>query len=136
MNLYLDDERPLPAGYDRKATTAPEAVALLRAGGVEALSLDHDLGPPEAGTGYDVAVFVEEAAFKWSRGEDGGLPPVKLACHSANPAGAARINWAISRAMRFWAVGARRLAGTLPAPKPHKPRYAPTGTEYLDWVLE
>ena len=38
-----------------------EAIALLESGAVEELSLDHDLGDDERGTGYDVVLWIEEA---------------------------------------------------------------------------
>ena len=139
MNLYLDDERGLPDGFDRKVTTAAAAIALLEAGGVTRLSLDHDLGPPEAGTGYDVAQWLEKAAWLWSREEAGGVGPLTVGCHSANPVGAANINWALSRAMSFWGIGERRRAGTLPEPKKAGPKvkpgaYTPTGNEWQEWA--
>ena len=62
MKVFLDDERPTPDGWVR-AFTAPEAIELLKTGKVTHLSLDHDLGPQEAGTGYDVCLWVEEKVF-------------------------------------------------------------------------
>ncbi len=44
MKLWLDDERPMPAGYDLWATTVDEAVAVLKTRQVDTLSLDYDLG--------------------------------------------------------------------------------------------
>ena len=41
--------------------TAPQAMAVLEAGGVSEVSLDHDLGEAaEVGTGYDVLLWIEE----------------------------------------------------------------------------
>lgn len=80
MKVYLDDERPTPEGWHR-VYTAQEAIAALEAGGVETISLDHDLGPPEAGTGYDVACWIERAAH------EGRLATVEVLFHSANPVG-------------------------------------------------
>jgi len=95
MRLYLDDERPTPAGWTRAYTSA-EAIALLAAGGVVEISLDHDLGPPEAGTGYDVACWIEEkAAF-------GELKPLRWGVHSANPVGRERMEAALRGAERWW----------------------------------
>ena len=60
MRIFLDDERPTPEGWIR--TYWPnEVIALLNAGGVTELSLDHDLGDDTRGTGYDVIVWIEEA---------------------------------------------------------------------------
>lgn len=95
MRLYLDDERPTPPGWER-ATTAAEAVARLQAGGIVEISLDHDLGPPEAGTGYDVACWIEEAAAT------GRLPALLWRIHSANPVGRARMEAALRSAERWW----------------------------------
>ncbi|MDE1348062.1 cyclic-phosphate processing receiver domain-containing protein [Vibrio aestuarianus] len=38
-----------------------EAIALLKQGTVTEISLDHDLGDDEHGTGYDVVLWIEEA---------------------------------------------------------------------------
>ena len=41
--------------------TAPQAIAILEAGDVTEVSLDHDLGEEDGvGTGYDVLRFIEE----------------------------------------------------------------------------
>ncbi|PZP08852.1 MAG: hypothetical protein DI621_07230 [Pseudomonas protegens] len=48
MKIYLDDERQTPQGWVR--TYWPdEVIALLKAGGVEDISLDHDLGDDQRG---------------------------------------------------------------------------------------
>lgn len=60
--LWLDDERPEPKGWDR-ARTAAHAVMLLASGTYEEVSLDHDLGPEDAGTGYDVVCWLEKEAM-------------------------------------------------------------------------
>lgn len=94
MKLYLDDERPTPEGWVR-AYTAPEAIALLQTGQVTHLSLDHDLGPKEAGTGYDVCLWVEKQV--WERAFDFENPfiPPEMTVHSANPVGRKRMELAI-----------------------------------------
>lgn len=94
-NLYLDDVRDTPDGWMR-AYTAPEAIALLAAGGIDGISLDHDLGDASAGTGYDVAVWIEEQAAL------GKLSPIRWSIHSANPVGRARMEAALRSAERFW----------------------------------
>ena len=77
MRVFLDDERTAPDGWVRVYWPA-EAIALLEAGEVTELSLDHDLGDDERGTGYDVILWIEEAiavrAFK----------PPRISVHSAN----------------------------------------------------
>lgn len=60
MKVYLDDERQTPFGWTR-VFWPDEAIALLEAGVVSEISLDHDLGDDECGTGYDVILWIEEA---------------------------------------------------------------------------
>ncbi len=77
MRVYLDDERATPDGWVR--TFWPdEVIALLETGQVLELSLDHDLGDDERGTGYDVVLWIEEAVAL------NGFVPPKIAVHSAN----------------------------------------------------
>jgi hypothetical protein len=95
MKVWLDDERPMPPGYDLHVKSASEAIALLARGGVEVISLDHDLGE-ERGTGYDVACYIEQAAYSSE------LAQLEVLVHSANPVGRARIEQAISQAKVFW----------------------------------
>ena len=95
MKLFLDDVRPVPDGWVL-AQTASEAIAILAAGGVTEVSLDHDLGPDEAGTGYDVASWIEEQAAL------GLLAPLTWGIHSANPVGRDRMTAALCSAERFW----------------------------------
>jgi len=77
MRVYLDDERPTPEGWVRVYWPS-EAIELLETGQVEELSLDHDLGDDERGTGYDVVLWIEEAVVLRS------FKPPKIAVHSAN----------------------------------------------------
>ena len=77
MRVFLDDERITPAGWIRVYWTS-EAIALLKTGAVEELSLDHDLGDDERGTGYDVVLWIEEAVALHQF-----IPP-KMTVHSAN----------------------------------------------------
>ena len=78
MKVYLDDERETPAGWHR-VYWPEEAIELLKTGKVEKISLDHDLGDDEHGTGYDVVLWIEEAVFT----SDFKSPIIKV--HSANP---------------------------------------------------
>ena len=55
-----------------------EAVLLLETGSVTEISLDHDLGDDERGTGYDVVLWIEEAVITR------GFRPPKIHVHSAN----------------------------------------------------
>ncbi len=102
MKLWLDDLRPMASGFDVHVRTAAEAIRLLSADGVTEISLDHDLGEEENGTGYEVAKWIEEAAFRWREGAEGGLSPVKWAIHSQNPVGVAKMIQALRNADRFW----------------------------------
>lgn len=77
MRVYLDDERSTPDGWYR-VYWAHEAIELLKSGLVTEISLDHDLGDDELGTGYDVVLWVEEAVAT-----AGFVPPV-MHVHSAN----------------------------------------------------
>ncbi|ANH67681.1 cyclic-phosphate processing receiver domain-containing protein [Mitsuaria sp. 7] len=77
MRIYLDDERTTPEGWTR-AYWPDEVIKLLKAGGVEEISLDHDLGDDERGTGYDVVLWVEEAVALH------GFVPPRMRVHSAN----------------------------------------------------
>ena len=77
MNVYLDDERTTPDGWVR-VYWPEEAIELLKTGEVVEISLDHDLGDDEHGTGYDVVLWIEEAVITQ------GFVPPKMSVHSAN----------------------------------------------------
>ena len=103
MRVWLDDTRDAPAGWVR-ARWPEEAVALLRAGGMTALSLDHDLGPDRSGrdrTGYEVLAWLEAevAGGRW----DHPLPAI--AVHSGNPVGRARMEQAVEAIRRLHGEG-------------------------------
>lgn len=95
VRMWLDDERPMPKGFDVHVRTAEEAIKMLKTGVVYEASLDHDLGTG-SGTGYDVAKFIEEGAFQ------GSLMPMVISVHSANPVGVKNIRNCIKNANRFW----------------------------------
>ena len=89
MKLWLDDERDPKnfKGWEDAiwVTTPEEAIELLKTDGVEALSLDNDLGLPddEDGTprdGYMVACWLEEQVHT----DDEFLAPDVLNAHTAN----------------------------------------------------
>lgn len=54
-----------------------EAIDLLKTRKVTEISLDHDLGDNERGTGYDVVLWIEENVI-----EHGFVPPI-IKVHSA-----------------------------------------------------
>ncbi len=58
--VFLDDERATPEGWVR-VYWPDEAIELLETNAVAEISLDHDLGDDERGTGYDVVLWIEEA---------------------------------------------------------------------------
>jgi len=77
FRVYLDDERATPPGWVR-VFWPDEAIALLETGQVTEISLDHDLGDDQRGTGYDVVLWVEEAVALR------GFRPPRMVVHSAN----------------------------------------------------
>lgn len=105
--VYLDDIRPIPDDFDILVKTAPECIALLKTKCVSFISLDHDLSfiayvdnsgqftCPE-GTGYDVALFIEESAF------NGTLPRLGWSIHSMNPVGVKKMEAAMRNADKYW----------------------------------
>ena len=106
--IWLDDVRREPVGWER-AHTAAECITLLKRGGVDIVSLDHDLSEEqqivdwddycraEEPTGYTVARWIEKCAADgaWN------LVPLTIVCHSANPSGKARIEACIASIMRM-----------------------------------
>lgn len=88
MKVYLDDERPAPIGWTR-VYWPEEAIALLEAGQVSEISLDHDLGDDERGTGYNVLLWIEEAVATR------GFRPPKMRVHSANSSARQKMEAAI-----------------------------------------
>ena len=94
MKLYLDDEREAPEGWVRVRWPG-EAIELLKMGHVTDLSLDHDLGDDERGTGYDVVRWIEEAVAT------GGFVPPRIVVHSANASARAKMEAGVERIRRF-----------------------------------
>ena len=94
MRVYLDDERATPPGWVR-VYWPDEAIALLRSGQVQELSLDHDLGDDARGTGYDVILWLENAVAL-----EHFVPPV-IHVHSANSAARVRMEAGIRQIERL-----------------------------------
>jgi hypothetical protein len=94
MRIFLDDVRATPAGWVR-AYWPEEVIALLEAGGVTEVSLDHDLGDDAHGTGYDVILWIEEAVALR------GFSPPKLTVHSANAQARSRMQAGIASIERL-----------------------------------
>ena len=60
MKIFLDDDderRPTPEGWHR-TFTAQETIKLIENGNVTHVSLDHDLGPIDAGTGRGLKKYI------------------------------------------------------------------------------
>lgn len=84
MKVFLDDERATPEGWVR-VYWPDEAIALLQTCQVTEISLDHDLGDDDRGTGYDVLLWIEDAMRLQ------GFVPPRMHVHSANPAARVRM---------------------------------------------
>jgi len=82
MKVFLDDERQTPEGWVR-VYWPDEAIELLKTGQVSEISLDHDLGDDQRGTGYDVLLWIEEMVFTQKKGQNHFKPPI-IHVHSAN----------------------------------------------------
>lgn len=88
MNVFLDDERQPPEGWILVRWPV-EAITLLESGTVKELSLDHDLGDDERGTGYHVLLWIEEAVAMR------GFRPPLITVHSANSSARLKMEAAI-----------------------------------------
>jgi hypothetical protein len=77
VKVYLDDERTPPKGWFL-VRWPEEAIDLLKTGKVGEVSLDHDLGDDDHGTGYDVILWIEEQVIV------NNFKPPKIKVHSAN----------------------------------------------------
>lgn len=84
MKLYLDDIRPCPAGW-LLCRWPDEVINYIRQGGVTEISLDHDLGDDNIGTGYDVLLWIEEQVKLHD------LSPPIIHIHTANPVAKVRM---------------------------------------------
>lgn len=88
MKIYLDDERKAPLGWTQ-ARWPLEVIELLKNGEVTELSLDHDLGDDQRGTGYDVLLWIEEEVA------NNKFYPPKMKVHSANTSARGKMEAAI-----------------------------------------
>jgi len=94
VKVFLDDERQTPAGWTR-VYWPEEAIELLKTGNVSEISLDHDLGDDEHGTGYDVILWIEEAVVTT------GFRPPKITVHSANSSARAKMEQGIEQIYKY-----------------------------------
>ena len=79
MQLYLDDLRPTPEGFDRVYNYEEFVDYLERKGLPDFISFDHDLG--EDLSGYDCAKYLVEYCLEHQ------LPLPDYQVHSQNPVG-------------------------------------------------
>jgi len=77
MKIFLDDVRTPPPGW-QLVKWPQEVIVLLKTGLVTHVSLDHDLGNDNRGTGYDVILWIEQEVVC-----NNFLPPV-ITVHSSN----------------------------------------------------
>jgi hypothetical protein len=91
MKVWLDDIREAPEGWTR-CYWPDEVIALINAGGVDEISLDHDLGDcpqsyfEQERTGYQVLLALEVMQH-----ENPSLILPVIHVHSANPVAAKRM---------------------------------------------
>lgn len=90
IKVYLDDERTPPEGWVL-TKSAKETIELVAQGHVTHLSLDHDLGEDDVGTGYDVLLWLEEKVFLE------GFPAPKLSLHTANSSAREKMALAVKK---------------------------------------
>lgn len=93
VKVFLDDERAAPDGWIR-VRWPDEAIELLETGNVSEISLDHDLGDDDRGTGYDVILWIEEAVVTQ------GFQPPSIRVHSANPSARHKMELGVASIMR------------------------------------
>ncbi len=94
MKVFLDDMRKPPAGW-KLVAWPDEAIKLLKTGKVTDLSLDHDLGDDERGTGYDVVLWIEEQVVTKK------FNPPNIKVHSANISARKKMELGIKSIKRF-----------------------------------
>ncbi len=101
MKVYLDDERTTPTGWIR-VYWPDEAIHLLESGDVEEISLDHDLGDDQRGTGYDVVLWIEEAVATQ------GFVAPEMKVHSANSSARRKMELGIANIKRLSASSPKK----------------------------
>ncbi|MFQ2042800.1 cyclic-phosphate processing receiver domain-containing protein [Aeromonas sp. s11] len=96
MKLYLDDERKNPVGWIR-VFWPEEAIAWLKTEMVTEISLEHDLGDDDRGTGYDVILWIENEVMT----NHFILPQIHI--HSANVSARIKMELGIMAINKFLA---------------------------------
>jgi hypothetical protein len=103
MKVFLDDER-IPSKGWVLVRWPEEAIDLLKTGKVSEISLDHDLGDDEHGTGNDVILWIEEQVATNS-----SYNPPKITVHSANASARKKMEAGIKSIIRFNEMNKKRL---------------------------
>lgn len=97
MLLWLDATRPAPSDDWEWVKTASEAIDALAGGYFDEVSLNHDLGSdPDAGTGLQVAEWIERAAHA------GRIGRLRWRVHSSSTPGREKTVKALQTADRHW----------------------------------
>jgi len=101
IHIWLDDERPAPAGWYplRSYETAKGVLwkclnTSTREYYLAAISFDHDLGGER--TGYDLCLDIQRMVHDYLLG------PFDWYVHSMNPVGRANIMFAMTQVERLW----------------------------------
>lgn len=97
MKLWLDDTRAEPDGWVR-CYWPDEMYERISSEEVTHISLDHDLGDDERGTGYEVLLWLESQVVLF------GLTPPIVYIHTANVAARARMHAALASVERHAAA--------------------------------
>ncbi len=113
MKIWLDDVRTPPDDTWIWCKNAFYCLGSIIANcdKIEKISFDHDLGQFDGkddinNTGYYVATFIENWAFRFSEGLDVlELKPFLWEIHSANPVGRRNIEMAMRNTEKYWNKG-------------------------------
>lgn len=98
MRIWLDDTRSMPNDYDVHCRTVEEVIDIIKAGGVTAISIDHDLGPGYT-QGAELAEWIADHAHE--------IQPIEeLETPTLSYDGRQKIHAAIRRAISIWYTAA------------------------------
>lgn len=95
VKVYLDDLRPTPEGWIG-VRWPEEVIELLKTGNVSEISLDHDLGDDEHGTGNDVITWIEEQVFLHD------FVPPKISLHTDNASARKKMSAGINQIWKLY----------------------------------
>ncbi len=94
MKVYLDDIRTAPEGWIL-CLWPSGVIDLLETGSVTHVSLDHDLGDDNRGTGYDVLTWIERQVAV------NNFVPPDITIHTSNLAAKQRMEQAVASIRRL-----------------------------------